>query len=152
MMGELSESGMQSLLRRQIVGRIGCQADGVIYVVPINYAYDNDNVYGQTAEGMKVRMMRRCPNVCFEVDQVDDVGTWQSVIAWGSYEELRDEQASDAMNRLVARLMPIVATGRAAQRYHLTAESIREAYTAGKGEPIVFRIHLERKTGRFEEP
>lgn len=152
MMGELSESEMESLLRRQFVGRIGCYDDGLIYVVPVNYVYDANSIYGQTGEGMKVRIMRRCPNVCFQVDEIDHVGNWKSVIGWGAYEELHGQQASEAMNQLVARLMPIVATERSAQHYHMTAASIRGAYTAGRGEPIVYRIRLERKTGRFERP
>jgi len=152
MMGELSQSEMESLLRRQFFGRIGCCADGLVYVVPVNYVYEADSIYGHTGEGMKVLMMRRCPNVCFQVDQVDDVGSWRSVIGWGAYEELHGKPASDAMDRLVARLMPIVATGPSARHYHLTAASIRGAYTAGRGEPILYRIHLERKTGRFERP
>ncbi len=152
MIAELSELEMEGLLRRQIVGRIGCYADGLVYVVPINYVYDAGNVYGQTGDGMKVHMMRRSPNVCFEVDQIDDIGSWQSVIGWGTYEELHGKDASDAADRLVARLMPLVATGRSALHYHMTASSIRGAYTAGRSESVVYRVRLERKTGRSERP
>ena len=35
--------------------------------------------------------------VCFEVDHIRDLGNWQSVIAWGRYEEL----AGDVTNRIV---------------------------------------------------
>ena len=152
MIGELSPSEIEGLLRRQIFGRIGCYADGLVYVVPVNYVYDADSIYGQTGEGMKVRMMRHSPNVCFQVDQVEDIGNWRSAICWGLYEELQGKQAADAMDRLVARLMPVVAMGRSALRHHMTASSIRDAYTAGRGEPLVYRIRLDRKTGRFEQP
>jgi nitroimidazol reductase NimA-like FMN-containing flavoprotein (pyridoxamine 5'-phosphate oxidase superfamily) len=153
MIAELTESEMESLLRRQVVGRIGCHADGLVYVVPVNYVYDAGSIYGQTGQGMKVDMMRRNPSVCFEVDQVDDIGNWQSVIGWGTYEELSGKEASDVTNRLVARLMQMVATGRSAHHYHLTGSSIRDAYTAGRGvAAIVYRIRLDRKTGRSERP
>ena len=107
MIGELALSEMDALLGEEIVGRIGCCADDVVYIVPINYVYDGGSVYGHTGEGMKVRIMRAHPNVCFQVDQIEDIGSWRSVIAWGNYEEL----TANRLRRdgsLVARLMAVV--------------------------------------------
>lgn len=148
--GELTPGEIEDLLRRQLVGRIGCCADGVVYVVPVNYVYYDHSVYGQTAEGMKTRMMRRQPSVCFEVDEIEGIGIWRSVIAWGTYEELSGDAATEAVDRLVAPFRRIVATEQTGGRYALTTRSIRAAYTAGR-EEVVYRIRLERTTGRFEQ-
>ena len=32
--------------------------------------------------------MRANPFVCFEVEDIDDLANWHSVIAWGVFEEL----------------------------------------------------------------
>ena len=55
-------------------------------------------------------MMRENPEVCFEVEQVDNLASWRSVIAWGTYEELHGSEAKKAMGLLVERVMPLMAS------------------------------------------
>jgi uncharacterized protein len=47
-------------------------------------------------------MMRRNPEVCFEVDRVEDLVNWDSVIGWGTYEERYGSQAEHARRALGA--------------------------------------------------
>lgn len=90
MIGKLTESQIEELLGKQLIGRIGCHANDTTYVVPISYAYKDDNIYALTHEGMKVDLMRKNPQVCFEVDNTLDTSNWQSVITWGTFEEIND--------------------------------------------------------------
>src|SRR3972149_5350109 len=83
-MRELTQSEIAELLGAQVVGRTGCQADGLTYVVPIIYALEGDCIYAISIEGQKIRMMRDSPNVCFEVDEYDGRGSGRSVIVQGS--------------------------------------------------------------------
>ncbi|HRN58380.1 MAG TPA: pyridoxamine 5'-phosphate oxidase family protein, partial [Agriterribacter sp.] len=53
MFGILSADDIEILLQQQLVGRIGCHAKNVTYVVPVSYAYDGAYIYGHTFEGMK---------------------------------------------------------------------------------------------------
>src|SRR4051812_983957 len=61
----LSATEIDELLRSRLVGWIGCHADGLPYVVPVIYAYEEDALYVVSIEGRKVRMMRANPQVCF---------------------------------------------------------------------------------------
>lgn len=70
MLGELNTEQIELLLKSEVIGRIGCCADNKVYVVPVTYAYDGTHVYAHSKEGMKIRMMRKSPEVCFEVDQM----------------------------------------------------------------------------------
>jgi nitroimidazol reductase NimA-like FMN-containing flavoprotein (pyridoxamine 5'-phosphate oxidase superfamily) len=88
MIGELTPEQINAVLFNEVVGRIACSSEGRIYIVPITYVFDGDAVYGHSAEGLKIRMMRANPHVCFEVDQRENLANWRSVIAWGVYEEL----------------------------------------------------------------
>lgn len=88
MIETLPDEEIERTLREQFVGRIGCHADGRTYVVPVAYAYHDNCIYGHSIEGVKIRMMRKNPNVCFEVDRIDALSRWRSVIAWGHFEEL----------------------------------------------------------------
>ncbi len=152
MLGELNEAQVDQVLRSEVIGRLGCHAQGRTYIVPITYAYDGDCIYGHSAEGMKVRMMRANPNVCFEVDDMESMANWRSVIAWGVYEELSGEEASQAMQLLIERLRPLIAseTSPAPHGDGTVSSEAHRGDAAGKT-AVVFRILLQEKTGRFEK-
>src|SRR5687768_15235346 len=100
MLGKLNPEQMDYVLRSQLIGRIGCYAEGRVYLVPITYVYDGEYIYGHTREGLKVRMMRQNPEICFEVDAIKDMANWQCVIIQGVYEELNDEESQVARRLL----------------------------------------------------
>jgi nitroimidazol reductase NimA-like FMN-containing flavoprotein (pyridoxamine 5'-phosphate oxidase superfamily) len=147
--GELTESQMDRLLRQQFVGRIGCHADGRTYVVPVTYVYDGKAIYGHTGQGLKVALMRRNPEVCFEVDHMRSITDWQSVIVQGRYEELAGEEAWRAVHLLTERLLPVAGgEGEGSEpRRHLSDVHVR---AQANPPSIVYRIAIREKTGRFE--
>ncbi len=101
-MDELTRAQIDELLREQLVGRIGCHAGGLTYVVPVIYAYDGESIYTHTLVGQKVEMMRANPEVCFEVDEYLD-GSWRSAIVQGRVEELAGEESAHALSLLAER-------------------------------------------------
>lgn len=148
MLGELTPEQIETVLRAEVIGRIGCVSDGRVYVVPVTYAYDGRWVYAHSGDGMKVRAMRAHPEVCFEVEQVDTLSNWRSVVAWGAFEELHGDEAAAAMRTLMERFLPLM-TSESAQPSHGLAAAHR-ADTAGH-KAVLFRIDLREKTGRFEK-
>ena len=96
MFGNLGEDAIETILHRQIIGHIGCHANDTPYVVPISYAYETGCVYAHSEEGMKINMMRQNPKVCFEVYRMENMGTWQCVVGWGSYDEITDAREREA--------------------------------------------------------
>jgi nitroimidazol reductase NimA-like FMN-containing flavoprotein (pyridoxamine 5'-phosphate oxidase superfamily) len=155
-LGELTPEQIEVVLRGAVIGRLGCHVDGRTYVVPITFAYDGECVYGHSALGLKVQMMRTNPDVCFEVEQVDDMANWRSVIAWGTYEELRGSDAATGMQTLVGRLLPLMTSATSQPTHGLaptgtdeTATAAHRSDTAGH-EAIIYRIRLHERTGRFE--
>ena len=143
MLGTLDPEQIDRILHSETVGRIGVCAGGRTYVVPITYVYDGNNIYGHSGPGMKIDMMRAGPDVCFEVDQIDDLANWRTVIAWGRYEELPGDLATAAMNLLRSRLSPLTPSETAGPAGHPPGE----AELSG----IAFRIRLSERTGRFEK-
>jgi nitroimidazol reductase NimA-like FMN-containing flavoprotein (pyridoxamine 5'-phosphate oxidase superfamily) len=136
---ELSREEVDALLRAQVVGRIGCHAAGLTYVVPVIYAYAEGAVHVFTVEGQKVRMMRENPRVCFEVDEYDrdGRGSWRSVVAYGDYEELAGEDAERVLALLAERF----------QRPRGPEPAERAPRGAGRA-GVAFRIRLHDVTGR----
>jgi len=142
-LGELTPEEIDEMLRSEAIGRIGCYAFGRPYVVPITFAYDGVAVYGHSREGLKLRMMRSHPSVCFEVDRMDGLSDWRSVIAMGTFSELQAKQAEMAMELLRRRIGPLVPS----------ATSIPDGLMHASGMPwSVFRIVLGERSGRFERP
>lgn len=147
MIGKLEPAGIEELMNRQAVGRIGCYANGITYVVPISYAYDGDFIYCHASEGMKIDMMRKNPNICFEVDDTTNLSNWQSVICWGVFEELADGiEKQQALEKLGRRQLPMLSS----ETMHLTPQWPFSSDTNTIG-GIIFRIRLTQKTGRFEK-
>jgi nitroimidazol reductase NimA-like FMN-containing flavoprotein (pyridoxamine 5'-phosphate oxidase superfamily) len=93
--------------------------------------------------------MRANPQVCFQVDQRENLANWRSVIAWGVYEELKGKEAMDALQILVAGLMPVVRRQQARLPHPLS--SARETGALNRPKTVVFRIRFTQRTGRFEK-
>lgn len=148
MLGLLSPAEIEDLLQTEVVARLGCHADGRTYVVPVTYAYDGDALLVQSADGLKVRMMHQNPLVCVEVDHIDNLANWRSVIAWGRFEALFGSDATAALARLRERLRPLLISETTPGPQPLTDGEAR--VRRGNGHASIYRIHLFEKTGRFE--
>jgi len=147
MLGKLSSVEIEEVIKHQVVGRLGCHADGMTYIVPVSYAYDGDYIYVRTFEGLKVDMMRKNPKVCFQIDALYNMGNWQSVIAWGECQELKEAaERKDALQKLLDRALPFISS----ETTHLTPHWPFPSLDIDTIEGIVFRIKLTAKTGRFE--
>ncbi|MBS1915336.1 MAG: pyridoxamine 5'-phosphate oxidase family protein [Bacteroidetes bacterium] len=147
MFGTLNPQEIEEFLKKQFIGRIGCHADGKTYVVPISYAYDGKNIYCHTQEGMKIKMMRENPSVCFEVDTLETMATWKSVIGYGSFQEITDkEERAKALHILLSRVYPFISSKKMQLGEHWPFEPDDPNEIKG----VVFKIHLSEKTGRCE--
>lgn len=147
MLGQLTPEEIEALLQSQPVGRIGCFANGRSYVVPVSYAYDGRRIIGHSAAGLKIEMMRENPSVCFEVEDIEDLANWRSVVAWGTFSELSGSDAAAAMGLLVEQLRPFVSEAVHGRMKALTPQGRSPSEAK---ETIVFAIDLTEKTGRFE--
>lgn len=136
---ELSRDEIDEFLRTQRIARLGCHADGVTYVVPLVYAYEDGAVVAVTTEGRKTAMLRENPWVCVEVDEydADGKGSWRSVIGYGTYEEL----AGDAIEPALSLMR---------ERFARTSGRTAEPRPLGPG-VVVLRIVLDELSGRTIE-
>jgi hypothetical protein len=145
---------IDQVLRAEVVGRIGCHAGGLTDVVPVTYADDGGSVYGHSAEGLKLRLMRAHPEVCFEVDHMENPGSWQSVIAWGTFGELHGEEAVRALRLLARRFAGLVVSETSlpgpAGSGGTPAAPPPPGARDGAPPATVSRIRLHTKTGRLE--
>lgn len=144
MLGQLSRTQIEDVLHTEMVGRLGCHAEGKTYIVPINYVYDDENMYGHSLEGRQIQFLQAHPEVCFEVDHRQNLSHWRSVIAWGTFEALEGEEAARVAFLIMQREMTLIASGHSVHRMNRINPQSTSLVSK------IYRIHLVEKTGRFE--
>lgn len=148
MTGELNETQINNVLTSQIIGRLAC-TDGIKpYIVPLTFCFDGLNIYGQTKPGKKLNILRKNPNVSFEVDQMMDMANWQSVVVSGKFEELNGKQAQKAKELLFDRIFPMSTSCTIHPHEH---EVTGEVSDENRLKPVMYRIKITAKSGRFEK-
>lgn len=151
MIGELSLSQIHQILNMQLFGRLACQDKERLYVVPVSYAFDGKkHIYAHSREGQKIEMLRKNPHTCFQVDIIDSLADWRSVIIWGTYEELTITTDQNFATRLLEdRFGPLHVSqsiSRPSGGIH-PPEAVEK-----KKRAVYFRISIDEATGRFEKP
>jgi nitroimidazol reductase NimA-like FMN-containing flavoprotein (pyridoxamine 5'-phosphate oxidase superfamily) len=144
----MTRAQIDHVLRSELTGRIGCYALKKVYVVPVSYVYDGRAIYAHSADGLKIRMMRKNPHVCFQVDHIDNLANWRSVLAWGVYEEVKsaDEQVR-VLNMLHDRFGTLT-TGESVKPKH-PEETLQKVEKSKR--PVIYRIPVDEVSGRYEK-
>ncbi|MGK2935149.1 MAG: pyridoxamine 5'-phosphate oxidase family protein [Gemmatimonadaceae bacterium] len=138
---ELSAKETTAVLRRNHVGRMAFAFHRRVDIVPIHYVYSGGWVYGRTSLGPKLLTLKHNQWVAFEVDEIEGLFNWRSVVLHGGLYLLDPdgppgEQA--ARRRAIRLLRSLVAD------------------TLGAANPvpfrdIFFRIHVDELNGRAAE-
>jgi uncharacterized protein len=148
MLGNLQPEQIEDVLKNQLVGRIGCSLNGETYIVPISYAYDGTFIYCHTTEGKKTSIMRQNPKLCFQVDEMQDMANWRSVIVQGEFEEIKEKDLRNvAMQTLLNRYLPVISSVTTHLGEHWPFHPEDSTNIHG----VVFRIVITEKTGKFEK-
>jgi nitroimidazol reductase NimA-like FMN-containing flavoprotein (pyridoxamine 5'-phosphate oxidase superfamily) len=135
---ELGRDEIERIIARNHVGRIAFSLHDRVDIEPISYVFDNGWIYGRTSHGTKLLTIAHHRWVAFEVDEVEGMFDWRSVVVKGAFYLIDPDtsvQQDPAFTRgveLLRSLMP-------------------ETLTADDPVPFrnsVFRIHLDEVRGR----
>ncbi len=135
---ELRREESEQILTSNHVGRIAFAFHDRVDIQPIHYVFDNGWIYGRTSQGTKLATVLHHPWVAFEVDEVEGLFHWRSVVVKGTFYLLEPDtpmQQDQGFGRGVELLRTLLA----------------ETLTADDPTPFrhsVFRIHLDEVTGR----
>lgn len=145
MRANLNDIQIDDLLLSQSIGHLGFTKDNKPNVLPITFLYADGYIYSQTWPGQKLSIMRNNPLVCFEVYRHTDMFNWQSAVVWGIFEELNEEEAMKARTPLFEHIFQLM-TPSAIHKHEHAPETIVDD---NRYKPILFRIKITEKTGRF---
>jgi nitroimidazol reductase NimA-like FMN-containing flavoprotein (pyridoxamine 5'-phosphate oxidase superfamily) len=131
-----------ALMGMQNVGRLAYVHQDRVDIVPIHYVWSHGWIYGRTGAGQKLRALVHNPWVAFEIDEINGLFDWRSVVVRGTLTVLSPTDDGpthgewDHAVELLRRIVP-------------------EAFTADdpvSDRAVVFRIRADQVTGRGASP
>jgi nitroimidazol reductase NimA-like FMN-containing flavoprotein (pyridoxamine 5'-phosphate oxidase superfamily) len=139
---ELTKENCIEFLKGQRVGRLACSNDNQPYIVPLFFVFDGiGHIYVFSTVGQKIKWMRENPQVCFEVEDIENQNNWTTIVIFGYFEELPDQPQFYESRRLAHKLL---------SKYPMWWQPAfaAEAKRAGTNkESVYFRIKIEKLTG-----
>jgi uncharacterized protein len=139
MITNFSEDDARKFLGARNLARLGCVTDGgKPYVVPVNYFFRDDSIFIHSRPGLKIEALRKNPKACVQVDEIKSLFEWQSVIAFGDFEEITDaNERAQALEILLKGFQALTP-----------AEAVQ--HESDNSEIVLFRIRVRQVTGRME--
>lgn len=135
---ELDAAECTDLLQRHNVGRMAFARKDVVDIEPIHYVYDDGWLYGRTQPGTKIEVLTHHRWIALEVDEIDALFDWRSVVVKGGFYLLRREGSTQEQEiydkgvEILRRLVPETLT---------PDDPLPER-------AILFRIHINEMFGR----
>lgn len=136
---EMSLQEIKIILQKVGHGHLGCAIEGHPYVVPMHYYFDDPDIYIFTTVGMKTKYMDANPEVCLQVEEVNDLNHWRSVTVTGRAEHITEQQDIDRVMQFVKTQNPTLSP--AINRTWIDAWGRAE-------EMALYRIHASEMSGR----
>ncbi|MEO8622797.1 MAG: pyridoxamine 5'-phosphate oxidase family protein [bacterium] len=81
-----------AMIKRGVVGRLAFSFHDRVDITPIHYVYADGWLYARTSHGAKMTTLRHSPWVALEVDEVEGVFDWQSVVVHGTVHAMEPAQ------------------------------------------------------------
>jgi hypothetical protein len=135
---DLTPAECKAMLVRHRVGRLAYTFHDRVDVEPIGYVYAKGALVFRTAPGSKLETLTHHPWVALEIDEVESLFDWRSVVVHGTVYTLQDAGNDDQR-----------------RAYRAAVRSLRRLVpdTLGKRDPVPFRsvvmkLHVDRVTGR----
>lgn len=106
---EMTTDEIHALLQKVGRGHLGCSCDEHPYVVPMHYYFENPAIYIFTTVGMKTQYMDANPEVCLQVEEVNNLEHWRSVTVMGRAEHIIEQPEIDRVLKLVKTQNPTLS-------------------------------------------
>ncbi|WGD34746.1 pyridoxamine 5'-phosphate oxidase family protein [Olleya sp. YS] len=147
MFKNLEEKEIKYILENNYIGHMGYVYQNRPFVVPITFFYDQDikAIICYSADGHKMHALRIKPDVCLQINTIDNVTNWKSVLVHGVFEQKFGSDAKSYLHKFSLGVKDIILG-----KEHKKASFIDE-FSSKKHDdniPAVFLIHIEEITGK----
>ncbi len=136
---EMGKREIHEVLQEIGYGHLGYIHEGKPYVMPMHYYLKDEDIYLFTTIGMKTHDIDENPEICLQVEDINNPSHWRSVIVNGRAELLTQQSEIDQVMPLIKECNPTLAP--ALNRTWIDA--------LGRSEIIaIYRIHAREMSGR----
>lgn len=143
---ELDRAEIDEILKRNRVGRIGYARGNRIEIRPVHYVYSDGWIYGRISEGTVYGALGETAYhwwpVVFEVDEVEELFRWRSVLVRGGFYVIPSEGAAFERETWM-KALGLLRT--------LLPDTLREEDPV-PFRTVLFRIAVQEATGREAVP
>jgi len=148
MIRNLNQKESTKILASNYVGNLSYIYRDRPYVVPLTYFFDTENnvIIGYSAEGHKIRAMRKNENVSLVVSEVDSVNSWNSVLAQGTFKELSGSDAKAQLHIFSLGVKDLIID-KEHRKLNFISEFSSKIYKDDL--PVVFQIKIDEITGKM---
>ncbi|WP_343487256.1 pyridoxamine 5'-phosphate oxidase family protein [Allomuricauda sp. d1] len=138
------------VLGNNLIGRIGYIFGQSPFIVPITYFHDKEQkcIISYSAEGHKMEAMRRYDIIALQVDEIDSIEQWKSVLVQGRFEELTGIDAKLYLRRFADGVREIMERkGVSVPKFIKDFSSTLE----NRGVPTVYKLIINDIIGKAKE-
>lgn len=136
---EMNSKEIHELLHKVGYGHLGCIHEGKPYVMPMYYYLENSDIYLFTTVGMKTHDIDANPEICLQVEEINGLLHWRSIIVNGRASRLTEQPDIDRAMHWIKECNPTLSP--AINRTWTDAEGRSEAIA-------IYRIHQSEISGR----
>ncbi len=148
---DLTQAECEEVLGSHYYAHLGCVENDQPFVFPITYLYLEGYFYGYTQEGKKVEIMRKNPNICIQVEQVNGgLVEWKSVMCWGFFEEIIDPEEIQSIRLLLADQHGKILVEQGKMEISPMVKIMQERPDEEIKSSVVYRMKPVRITGKGE--
>lgn len=132
------------------IGHLAFIAGKWPFSIPITYYYNQakNTIISYAAEGHKIKAMRKNPNVSLEVNEIDSVNNWRSVLAHGKFEELHGIDARYYLHEFAEGVKNVIYRKEGKMTKSIDEFSCK---MESRTNPIVYKIVIDEMTAKVRE-
>jgi hypothetical protein len=134
------------LLNNNYIGHLAYISEGKPFTVPITYYYDQkDSILAYASEGHKIDAMRKNTAVSLQVEEINGVKDWISILVHGEFKEITGANAKFLLHEFADGVKAIIH-----KKENLMPQYISEftSNVYSRGITIVYRIKITKMTGK----
>jgi len=117
MIKKLEISECLKILDSNFIGHLAYIFGESPFILPITYFYDAEEncILSYSAKGHKIEAMRKHATIALQVDEIQSIQKWNSVLIHGSFEELEGSTAKKYLRRFVEGVQDTIVKSNAAK-------------------------------------
>ena len=151
MMEPLNKEESLHLLSNHFIGHLAYIAKNTPFVVPITYYYNQKEniILSYSNEGHKIDAMRLHSSVSVQIEEIQSINQWKSLLLIGDFEELKGSEAKMYLHSFALNVKSVMA-----KKESIKPELINNfsSKLTTNSIPIVYRINIHQMIGRKNMP